>query len=423
MSISYSGVVGFKGKATLPSVDSWGENMNILRDPPKSITTRKIDKVGQTSEITQMIQESGDRAVEVIKVYARGTNPMVSVSYDNYGTNGGMNIRRSGQTPQSFLPYRVMRDGAFRPPVRDQRDLLPISRLPRNWTSSFSQPGFVNFAKKAMEPTPDARGTKKPEQILKACANPNITYTVQVPVSQTYDVKHKIQSPLQVSAKSGVNSQKKINAEWNIGDSAIQNNLHPEFNVNKNAIKREGGNTVITERYTHDPLQGQFESNRSRNINTTSIEELFSGDPNDNIKDSFNISHNAPMSHYTKSDYLTTEHELERVLPYHEATTNGHKNIYKKIVEPVEERGYSMNHPTTSAYTNRNQQRIGKQEVLHREYNLKPTINAGGFEGVPTRPVENNNYTLPEFDSEKSRMRQRIFDMQMNRLSYAPEMK
>ena len=33
MSFSYSGVVGY-GKTTLPSVESWGENMNILRDPP-----------------------------------------------------------------------------------------------------------------------------------------------------------------------------------------------------------------------------------------------------------------------------------------------------------------------------------------------------------------------------------------------------
>ena len=61
MSISYHGIVGY-GKSTLPSVESWSTNMNILRDPPKSITTRKIDKVGETSEITQMIQESGDRS-------------------------------------------------------------------------------------------------------------------------------------------------------------------------------------------------------------------------------------------------------------------------------------------------------------------------------------------------------------------------
>ena len=91
MSISYSGIIGNgSGKVTLPSVDSWGTNMNILRDPPKSIQTRQHNNhILMTSEITQMIQDSGDRMNEAIQVYARGVNPMVDVSYDNYGNNRG----------------------------------------------------------------------------------------------------------------------------------------------------------------------------------------------------------------------------------------------------------------------------------------------------------------------------------------------
>ena len=61
MSISYSGLSNY-GKATLPSVDTWGTNMNILKDPPKSIQTRRIDRVGQTSDITSMIDDSENRA-------------------------------------------------------------------------------------------------------------------------------------------------------------------------------------------------------------------------------------------------------------------------------------------------------------------------------------------------------------------------
>ena len=47
---------------TLPSVESWGTNDEpIQRDPPKSLWTRKIDKVSETQEITRMIGEgSGD---------------------------------------------------------------------------------------------------------------------------------------------------------------------------------------------------------------------------------------------------------------------------------------------------------------------------------------------------------------------------
>ena len=65
MALSYSGIVNY-GKVTLPSVESWGTNMNILKDPPKSVHTRKIDKVGETSAITTSIDESGDRFCEAI---------------------------------------------------------------------------------------------------------------------------------------------------------------------------------------------------------------------------------------------------------------------------------------------------------------------------------------------------------------------
>ena len=41
MSVSYSAIIGHgTGKVTLPSVDTWGTNMNILKDPPKSVFTR-----------------------------------------------------------------------------------------------------------------------------------------------------------------------------------------------------------------------------------------------------------------------------------------------------------------------------------------------------------------------------------------------
>ena len=59
--------------------------MNILRDPPKSIMTRRIDKVGETSSITELIDGSGNRACEAISLYSRGINPFVSVDYGNAG--------------------------------------------------------------------------------------------------------------------------------------------------------------------------------------------------------------------------------------------------------------------------------------------------------------------------------------------------
>jgi hypothetical protein len=141
MAISYSGIVNY-GKVTLPSVESWGSDMNIQRDPTRSVQTRKIDKVGETSAITSMVDESGDRFCEAINYYARGQNPMVSVSY------GQGQKQTSCSKGESFLPYRIARDGAFRPPIWSQSDLLPLSRMPRIWTQVSTQPYKPIFTKR-----------------------------------------------------------------------------------------------------------------------------------------------------------------------------------------------------------------------------------------------------------------------------------
>ena len=150
---------------TLPSVDGFNGSFNILRDPPKSIFTKRIDKVGQNNDIIDDIDMSGDRMSEGIKVYARGVNPMVSVSYDNNSNNAGSftsgafgqgNYSNQGHhtgNRQAFLPYRIGDKGAFRPPIRSQRDLMPLSRQPRAWFQALTNPGFADFTKKKFLPT------------------------------------------------------------------------------------------------------------------------------------------------------------------------------------------------------------------------------------------------------------------------------
>lgn len=142
--LSYSGL-RTSSKVTLPSIEMWGTNMNILRDPPRSIHTRRVDKVGQTQSILQAQDESGDRICEMINVYARGVNPMVSVSYDNFSNNaGGGNPLQT--SPNASLPYKVEN---VRPPVLRQEDLLPLSRLPRNWFYSYTNPSLPDLVQAA----------------------------------------------------------------------------------------------------------------------------------------------------------------------------------------------------------------------------------------------------------------------------------
>ena len=146
MTLSYSGLTNY-GKVTLPCVESWNMNTNITRDPPRSIMTRrKIDKVGDTSAFAATLAASDDRFCEAINYYARGVNPMVSVSYGE-----GQSQMNTSANGAAFLPYRVVRDGAFRPPIWRQEDLLPLSRLPRNWTTVDARPFEVDYTKRLFD--------------------------------------------------------------------------------------------------------------------------------------------------------------------------------------------------------------------------------------------------------------------------------
>lgn len=431
MSIAYSSIVGFgSGKVSLPSVETWGTNMNILRDPPKSIYTRKIDKVGQTSEITEMIDESGNRACEAILVYARGVNPMVAVSYDNYGNNGGqksgnvnqvgLNVGRS-KGANAFLPYRIMDKGAFRPPVRDQRDLLPLSRLPRVWTSSFSQPGFADFSKKAMcqsETGEEYRAIRNEDQMLKACIRPTATYQLETPIVENYEVKYVIKNPVQVSAFSGVQPNAKFNGEIGKPVKMVENPLRPDVNLNRNGehLQDIQLSHFDTDKYTHEVLHSDVIANSSQNIAVTSIEELYGVDTENRTKNPINIDYNAPLSSYEKYDYIHSDINLDRSLPYYQTHTNAGHSIHTRLDNQVTERQYIANRPTPDVMTNMGGSHMQSvDQISSREYYLRPTVSAGSFDAVPTMPMVYHENSIQEFDNQKSRMRNSIYEMQQDR--------
>ena len=170
--------------------------------------TMRTDKVGDTSSITSMIDDSSNRACEAIQVYARGVNPFVSVYYGNQGNNGG---QRTGgitegirQSAAAKLPYPIIRDCAYRPPVLLQEDLLPLSRMPRILTSSYSQPGFADFSRK-MRTCGTSEDTKEVKtHSLKACIRPTAVYQLETPLVEPFEVKYVIQPSIKTSATSGV---------------------------------------------------------------------------------------------------------------------------------------------------------------------------------------------------------------------------
>lgn len=389
MAISYSGVVGHTSKVTLPSVSSWGTNMNILRDPPKSIQTRKIDKVGQTSDITQMIQESGDRACENISTYARGVNPMVSVSYDNYGNNGGQ--RTLGNATQAFLPYRIMNGGAFRPPARDQRELLPLSRQPRLATTCFSQPGFADFSKKAACPHfEDPRAIKKDWQMLRACAIPTAVYKIETPVTETYEVKNLIKNPLHITATTGKRTNVRMSTE-NYADPTREikeNPLHVSAVTNLGGVsKRNGDVSVPVEQYTRNIPVKETYTNASRNIQVLSIDELYNMNTDSRTKDVLQAPHNTNKNGVVmKHQYIHEAPELSRNIPLHEAQTNLGSREFQRY-----------------------------EEITARDRKLRPTVSSGEYTPNVGYPMVYQENHLIDFDQTKSDMRKKIYDMQQER--------
>ena len=94
--------------ATLPSVESWGTNMNIVKDPPKSIFTRRINKVGSDNKLMNTIRAGSNRFSENIQIYARGVNPSVSVSYNNTGMTNGINAMPQRQASLVYKSNEIM---------------------------------------------------------------------------------------------------------------------------------------------------------------------------------------------------------------------------------------------------------------------------------------------------------------------------
>ena len=276
--LSYSGLVNH-GKVNLPSVESWGTNMNILKDPPKSITTRRKIKVGETSSITQMIEESDGRSSEAIQVYARGVNPFVSVSYDNVGNNGGRTyggiVEGGGRSAK--LPHRIMQDGAFRPPVLLQQDLLPLSRLPRTITNAFSNAGFTDFSRKLRTCGTDENTKEVKKNTLKTSVRPTAVYRIEKQAEKPFEVKYVIQPSIKNAVSSGVRPMDITQRHWGTPTKEINNDLlHPTAHSAISKVQHVNNNKFNTGRFTQDSLAHPAYSNVS-SIGHVDNNELESG--------------------------------------------------------------------------------------------------------------------------------------------------
>lgn len=158
-------------KVTLPSVDNgWLNNKNIIKDPPKSITTRRIDKIDSTQIVVDMVEDNGSRICGNILKFPRGVNPAAEYTepLPHNGVGSSSTIRDNSNNPLTlrsdpgygfhtqftrgsggYLSRRLMMySGAFRPPIYTQEQLLPLSRQPRIRTSCVTHPEMISYAER-----------------------------------------------------------------------------------------------------------------------------------------------------------------------------------------------------------------------------------------------------------------------------------
>jgi hypothetical protein len=414
--LSYSGLTNH-GKVTLPSVETWGTNMNILRDPPKSVHTRKIDKVGQTSDITSMIDDSTDRASEAIMVYARGINPSVSVSYSNVGNNGGQlsgALAGLNNTQAAKLPYPIMRDGVFRPPVLKQEQLLPLSRQPRVWTSQFSQPGFTDFSKRVRD-CGTADDTKEVHtNLLKGNIRPTAVYKIETPIQETYDIKNNIQDIINTSANSGMRTLDITQQNVQVPAHQIfETPLHAHLYTNKARPETQiVDNNMNTDRYLQTPNYNVVNSNTSSNTTAfMSIDEVLDL-PEMPIQNVHVIEHTAPYSRDGDgTKYIHKDVERTRQLPSYSSSTNmADSTTYKR---QLHENTIELQRNIPSGQMSTNIAQRGEYNNSSRTANLIPKINAGEFSIPASRPLENHIQEIPTLpETDKQRMSRLIMESQ-----------
>lgn len=268
---------------SITETDGWGGNLDIKKDPVRSIYTRKITKVGMDNSLLDSIDDSGDRICEGVNKFARGVNPMVSMQYGNY------NSGRSGQT-QSSLVNKIMDKGSFRPPILPQEALLPLSRQNRIKTCNITNPMINDYSK-----------------VSRGDFDKNLARSIK----DVLDVKD-----IDSRVKNIKYTQQQLNAD--------------QF-VKKDVVQKTHTSGVKNIRYNHQPLNAkQFIHN---DVVKTSVnagpsaniyiykESEFSNQP---IKDknTYSITTNISQSKNVKRDDV--EYNLNRNLPSYSSRTNAH---------------------------------------------------------------------------------------------------
>ena len=408
-------------KVTLPSVESWGTNMNIVKDPSKGVYTRRKERVGETQEVLLAQENSGDRISECINVYARGVNPMVSVSYDNYGNNGGSSLNSSFRKQSVKLPYKPE---VFIPPILRQEDLLPLSRLPRNWMYAFSNPQMPDIIqetsctteKKCIETRNPQYSVESNKQYIKELPEnfdkSNIkvkedTLDINIDGIKSESYRGDFHGKIEVD-NSKINHNRKLvesftnkvgnYKKYNIPSTEIQRNIrenpHKVVFTNKNQLK----NTELLTHVDYNNSPNGIEENRLRlapiEANKSDRSSLkytsdFDNSPlqiRDNLPVDIDIKKGSLYHTIDKNIYDNNPFQSQKDHPYVNVTTIKNGGELEKLgnIERYTEKNINRN-PLN--YTWRTNKKINQQKIMLDPSNIPMKRNVC----IPVDSSKSNN--------------------------------
>jgi hypothetical protein len=396
MSFSYSGLTNY-GKVILPSTSGWGTNNNILRDPPKSIHTRRKTKVGENNNIINDIANSQDRIAESIKVYPRGVNQMVSVSYSNDGNNGG---HRSGSMisnggTSAKLPYRIVHEGAFRPPIQTYEEQFALTRQPRSNTNIDGNPGVADYKKRLIKCGTSKNTKQVKDAMLKASIRPTARYILNESATPTYDVANNISNNSVKSASTKLNGSSNI-LQTN-KEPKLKSILHVSGATNKGIKIQMQNSKVNTDGYINDTEAISSSTKKSTNTNHVRFSDVADKNTGIHITDKDTYSQSTTKSANGNVSYITTDVELNRVLPYHAISTNKSDKTIIKNIRHENTIKTSRNTPLTHMPSQIS--KLGNTSYMSTTMKLKNTVNPGGIDPCPCKPSFNKDTPLVRLKS------------------------
>lgn len=459
MAISYHGIIGNKAKTTLPSAEGgWYKNKNILRDPPKSITTRRIDKVNQDGSLNEMMYHTGDRIAENINVFARGVNPMVAVEYTS---NSGAAVGAPGK-----LPYRIMNGGAYRPPQLTQEQLLPLSRQNRVVTQAYTNKEYLDYSKTVMcGATTSPTAMRQIKDNLKCEVTPTKTLNIQMPVKEHFELKYIVENPTNTSASANktaksnlqiVNRQnvkealKEINQyaqNSGLQSQGYQNYIHNEIELERNVPSFSASTTKTsamkktlapdyqmlltrnTPQYVtsaakssdiHRTVQADNDIVLDRNLPAHMMKTNMQGDhvtyleaDNDmvlerNLPEYAMTANKTDNSRYTAID-RDGELVLDRNLPEYSFRANLSDITHQEFIQPDSVKHLASKTYSTGVIANLSNNKTAVD--INREVRLPEPLRPGGFDGKSNMRTNDRVTTYnPNYTNNKRDIMQKIIN-------------